>query len=312
MNDLAPVAEALPADRSPAWVYLARLDPGSFRAQRGALDSMARRLTGGAAGMRELPWWSVRYQHAAALRSWLATEYAPKTANRYLSALRGVTREAWMLGLMPAEDAARIRAVRNLVEDGAPAGRSMTPEELRRLFAEANPREGAILALLYGAGLRRAESVALAYPADIELPTLHVRKGKGRKARDVAVAAWARRRLDAWIVTRGTWEGPFLTGYRGGRVVFAPIGTNSVYDALRRLAHRSDVVLRFCPHDLRRSYIGDMLEAGAELVHVQKLAGHADPKTTASYDRRPEAARAAAAERLPDPTTAAGGSGRSP
>jgi Phage integrase family len=59
----------------------------------------------------------------------------------------------------------------------------------------------------------------------------------------------------------------------------------------------------FSAHDLRRTFIGEALEAGADLAAVQQLAGHRSV-TTARYDRRPEAARRQAARRVRIPYVA--------
>ena len=54
----------------------------------------------------------------------------------------------------------------------------------------------------------------------------------------------------------------------------------------------------FTPHDLRRTFAGEMLDAGVDLVTVQHLMRHASPVTTAKYHRRDEKTKMEAASRI--------------
>ncbi len=301
--------DAVPApDRHPAAVYLARLAPGSRRTMRGALDTVASILTSGAADALTLPWHLLRYQHTAAVRAALAERYAPATANKTLAALRGVLLEAWRLGLIPADEyhrAADLPAVRGST---LPSGRALTREELRALFAAcadgtpAGARDAALLAALYGGGLRRSEVVALTL-ADYEPHTgaLTVRHGKGEKARIVYVTGGGGQALAAWCMTRGEAVGAFFCPVaRNGAITVRAMTDQAVLAILTRRAATAGVA-HFSPHDLRRTFISDLLDNGADIATVQKLAGHASVTTTGRYDRRGEAAKRKAAGLLDVP-----------
>ena len=150
------------ADNHPAAVYIMSLAPGSRRTMRDALDTIAHIVTSGRNDAATLDWPSLRYQHTAAIREELAAKYSPATVNKQLSALRGVLKESWRLGLMTAEDyhkAADLKAVKG---ERLPSGRALSHGEIHALFGAcgkdtAGARDAALLAVLYGAGIRRSQ-----------------------------------------------------------------------------------------------------------------------------------------------------------
>jgi len=301
------VLDPAPPEEHPAAVYLAHLAAGSRRTMREALDTMAGLLTGGHADARTLDWGLLRRPHTAALRTVLAERYAPATANKMLAALRGVLKEAWRLDLIevaPYQRAVDLPAVRG---ETLPRGRALPPGELRSLFAacaDGTPlgtRDAALLAVLYGAGLRRSEAVALDV-GDYEAAegALTIRSGKGHKERLTYLAASGCDALEAWLDARGRGEGSegddalFVPLTKTGRLLPRRLTDQAVRMILQ---HRAGLAgIRACtPHDLRRTCISHLLDAGADITTVQRLVGHASVTTTGRYDRRGEATKRDAA-----------------
>ena len=82
---------------------------------------------------------------------------------------------------------------------------------------------------------------------------------------------------------------------RGGEISPRRMSAQSLRLVCRRRA-RAAGISDFSPHDLRRSFVGAALDAGADLSAVARLVGHASVQTTTRYDRRPERANRRAAE----------------
>ena len=94
--------------------------------------------------------------------------------------------------------------------------------------------------------------------------------------------------VEDWISIRGKAKGALLCHVRKGRqVVVRSLTPQSVWLVLKNRANEAGVD-DFSPHDFRRTFISELLDAGVDIVTVQQLAGHADPNTTAKYDRRKE------------------------
>jgi site-specific recombinase XerD len=269
-----------------------------------SLNTIARLITGGQADGLAPEWAALRFQHTAAIRAKLAETYAPATVNKMLSALRGVLRAAWRLGQMDAETYRRAVDLERVPGERLPTGRSLTPRKIAAMFAActndptpAGARDAALLALLR-LGLRRQEVASLEVSDYDEAEGVIKVRGKGNKERAVPLMNGAAAAVSDWLSLRGEKPGPLLLQVRrGGWMTRAGISSQAVYSVLAKRAGEAGVK-DLSPHDWRRTFAGDLLDAGADLVTVQKLMGHADPKTTARYDRRPEAAKRRAVDLL--------------
>lgn len=302
----APVAYS--ADRNPALVYLASLSSSSRRTMGEALNKVAS-LLGEGLDATTCPWALLRYQHTQALRTKLAELYpSAATANRHIYAMRGVLKEAWRLGYMSAEDYQRavdLKPIAGTKAKQAERGRALRTGELSALIevcldgTAKGARDAAIIAIAYGAGLRRAEIVTLQL-ADYDSDNCQVivRAGKGNKERVIPLNPSICDAIGGWLEYRGVGAGALFTRiHKGDHVRSSGMSDQAIYDMLADRAQQAGVK-EFTPHDMRRSFAGDLLDAGADIATVQKLMGHANANTTAGYDRRDARAKRDAISRL--------------
>ena len=145
-----------------------------------------------------------------------------------------------------------------------------------------DPRYQAIAMVMYGAGLRIAEALALEV-GDIDgaRGVIRVRHGKGDKAREAKLSPslyqWLR---DYWQRVRPPLPYLFASARTGKRPVMA-----SVRKALAAAAKQAWIKKRVTPHVLRHSFATHLLEHGTDVRVVGALLGHASLKSTARYAR---------------------------
>lgn len=283
----------LPLSRHPARVYLRSLGLGSRPTMEGSLNAIAN-LFG--YDLDTLDWAALTYQQTAAIRASLLERYAPATAKKMVCALRRVLSEAYKLKLMNADDYENAIALPPIKDCRQLRGRALTGEEISALMrvcaddpTHKGKRDAALTAILRGAGLRRAEVVKLAVrDLNLETGALEVRQGKGGKDRTVYLPEGAISYVEDWLEIRGRQQGALLCPVRkGGKILRKHLTPQSVLWILQQRAKQAGVKA-FSPHDFRRTFCSDLLDAGTDIVTVQKLAGHSSPTTTAKYDRRGE------------------------
>jgi len=211
-----------------------------------------------------------------------------RTQARRLSALRQ------FFGFLISEGARRDDPTADL--DAPRLGRSLpkvlSEEEVTALIAAAERWDGvaaarllALVELLYAAGLRVSELVALPLAAlDRELRHLIVR-GKGGRDRLVPLTEPAQRAVAAWLVVRGPVAG------KAGRYLFPSTVAASGHLTRQRFGQiLKDLALdaglnpaRVSPHVVRHAFATHLLNHGADLRSVQTLLGHVDISTTQIY-----------------------------
>ena len=217
---------------------------------------------------------------------------ASGTVNQRLAAVRRLAYEAADSGLLSPELAAGIRRVKGAKQLGARIGNWLTEDQARVLLEKADGddlrsvRDLAMLSVLVGCGLRRAELSALSVE-DLQIRQGHWAIvdmiGKGGHIRTVPVPTWAKAVIDRWMFSAKVSTGRvFRAVSRHGTPWGKGISENVIWYVVRRCAER----MRFdhlAPHDLRRTCAKLCHVNGGELEQIQFLLGHVSILTTERY-----------------------------
>lgn len=220
------------------------------------------------------------------LRKWIADlsreGLAPASVARAVSAARGFFRFLMLDGHLkrqPTEDLDTPQRFSYLP-------RFLTEEEINRLFAapdistHAGIRDRAMFELMYAAGLRVSELIALK-EADIELHAGLVKcHGKGSKERRVPLGKSAIHWLQQYSAVKASYGrslSPFLF-LNAGR----PLTRQFAWARIKEHAARAGLQ-QVSPHTLRHSFATHLMQHGADSRSVQALLGHSDISTTQIY-----------------------------
>jgi len=222
----------------------------------------------------------------------LARKLSASTINVRLSAVRKLIDEARRNGILPADQAAAMADVPNIPQQGTRLGNWLTREQARELLTVPDrstlkgKRDAAILALLVGCALRRAELAALTME-DIQQRegrwVIADMRGKGGRIRTVAVPLWVKQLIDAWTAEAGHSAGRLLRPVnKSGRVVGDELGDWAVWSVVEQAAKEIGIE-HFGAHDLRRTCAKLCRKNGGDLEQIKFLLGHASIQTTERY-----------------------------
>ena len=214
------------------------------------------------------------------------------TINQKLSALRKLATEAEDNNLIDSRLANGIRAVRGVPFRGRRTGNWLTKEDAQRWLNAPETktlkgvRDRALLAVLIGCGLRRAEAAILSFS--------HIEQREGRwaivdivgkrdKMRTVPMPSWAKACVDAWKTVAHLEEGfVFRRVNKGDNLMGESITPQAIRDIVAGYALKLENQ-GIAPHDLRRTFAKLAHKGGSPIDQIQLSLGHDSIQTTEKY-----------------------------
>jgi integrase len=236
--------------------------------------------------------------------------------NQALTAIRKLAAEAADNNLVPPALAYGVERVKGVRQPGVRAGNWLTAEQAQQLVntpvyrwqrgeipALKGIRDQAILAVMVGTGLRRAEVAALAWEQIQQRDGRWViidLVGKGNRVRSVGLPPWVKVALDRWAEGSGVHSGRLFRALnkdgrlagrvktKGGRRSDGNLTPQAIYNVVAEHVVAAGYTNRkgepaLAAHDLRRTAAALALKGGADLRQIQQMLGHASITTTERY-----------------------------
>ena len=294
---LAASNSHLAADKNALVLFFTQISKSSRRTMTYVLQSLADRLGYEDVPIQEVPWLELKPAHVSALIGLLRDEgITPNYASLHIAAIRGIFNAAFINNLIDGDTLLRMRSIKGFtghrIAKGKNLQRSLISELLKSCDEDERTqglRDAALISVLYGSGMRRAESVRfMLSDVDFEQHTIQV-IGKGNKEMLKHLPAWAIKRLEKWIEYREQYmpgcDFLFNRIYKGGKIAPDRLTIDGVYHIVS--SRGMAIGHKITPHDFRRSFITRIISEH-DLSMAQKMADHSSPSTTARYDMRGE------------------------
>jgi len=279
----------------PVTLYLQGLVPTGRRSIRSLLKT-AVTIIDFEGELEQMPWNIIEYQHLSTIRNTLQEQgRSANTINLTLAGFKGVMKACFSLGLINGDQLMRLNDIKRIRGKRLPSGRSLTVTEVKKLYrtcakdnSSAGKRDYAIIAIMLATGIRRSEVIAINID-DYNTRTglLNVQSGKGNKQRTAYINTECRKVVRQWLRVRFKQDGfLFNPTTKTGRIFQnKQLASHTIYEIIKHRAEQAKIEL--CrPHDLRRTFVTQLLEAGVDINTTRQLAGHSDIQTTARYDLR--------------------------
>jgi site-specific recombinase XerD len=217
---------------------------------------------------------------------------ASSSINQKLTAIRKLASEAEDNDWIDSRIANGIRAVKGVPQRGRRTGNWLTKEEAQMWLNAPDTktlkgvRDRAVLAVLIGCGLRRAEAAILSF--------FHIQQREGRwaivdivgkrdKMRTVPMPSWAKATIDSWTYAARIDEGfIFRRVNKGGNLMGERMTEQAIYNIVVGYAEKLEKQ-GIAPHDLRRTFAKLAHKGGSPIDQIQLSLGHDSIQTTEKY-----------------------------
>jgi integrase len=216
---------------------------------------------------------------------------SPSSIKVQLAAIRRLASEMADNGLLDPLTASRIANVRGPSRRGVRLGNWLTLQQVEELLSLPNgatvigKRDRALLSVLIGAGLRRAEAAALTLD--------HIQQrdgrwviadlvGKHERVRTVPIPGWCKVAIDVWTESTQLHSGRVLRPLnKAGHLTGSALAVESIFHIVKSYGALMNVAIS--PHDLRRTFAKLAHRGRAALEQIQFSLGHQSIVTTEAY-----------------------------